>query len=797
MLLDACLQECRYALRGLRRSRGFAAGTIAVLALAIGANSAVFSAVHGLLLRPLPYREADRLVAIRCERQYADAPRPVPATFPLSDLGTWRDAVPSLDAVAFFLTEGYVLRSTSGSQVLPAAVVSSNFFPTLGGSIAAGRALGPSDERAPLVVISERLARQLFASPHEAVGAPLELNSRPYTVAGVAAGSFAMPSPDVDLWLPAEHEETFKPRSAGFRPIGRLRTGTTIAQFRTDLDSAIRTLAPAHPSLFGNGFRATATALRDQIVGDMRPTLVVLWAAVGLTLLASCANVANLLLARNNALSRERAIRAALGASTRRLLVRALAEGGILAATGAAGGLALAAVVLRVLRALDPTGIPLLADVGVNVPVLLFTAGLGVFTALAVSVLPTISGSTAPLPSSSFRTAIPSSRRIARTLCVVEFGIAMVLLVGATLLGRGLFELLRTDIGIDPDHVTAASLRLGSRRDHDVVTTADRIVARARALPGVTAVGAGSALPPRAPGLTMTLKRKGDIVDYAATAVTVTPDYFEALGVRLLKGRLFDAADDDAHRPVVIMSDATARRFFGDEEPIGRTLTLPTLRDGVKGRAEMTVVGVVAPVRYSGLTSEADEQVYRPFAQQPWTSVFLVARTEGEPEGFASMLRREIGAVDPSVPVVSIRTLDSILAEETNSPRMRSLALGALAFLGAAIAAVGLYSVVAYSVSQRSSEIAVRMALGAHHRDVARMVLREGFVLGVAGTAIGLAAALSLARSLRALVFPVTVADPASFALSAGLLLLVAVAASYVPARRASRVDPLEVLRAE
>jgi putative ABC transport system permease protein len=788
-LRDALWLECRYALRGLRRSPAFTAGTIAVLALAIGANSAIFSVVHGVLLRPLPYRDAERLVAVQCERQYAQARGPVPATFGLADLGAWQ-ALSSFDAVAFVLTDAYVLEGASGSQVLSAAVVSSTFFPGVDGPFVAGRALAPGDRAAPLVVISERLANQLFDGPERAVGTPLRLNSRPYTVAGVASRAFALPASDVDVWLSAEHEEAFKPRTSGFRPLGRLGPGATIAQAQGEMGSLS----------FGTGFRATAVPLRDQVVGDARPTLMLLWAALGLALAAGCANVANLLLARNSSLARDRAVQLALGASRRRVLLRAVAEGGMLAAAGAALGLALAFAVVRVVVRLGPEGLPLLANVGMNGPVLLFTTGLAVFTALAVGALPTIAWSLAPTTlTTSARVVVPATRRLGRALCIAEFAIAMVLLVGATLVGRSLFGLLRTDIGVAPEGVTAASLRLGSvaRRDTDLVALAGRLVERARALPGVTDAGVGSSLPPRTPGLTLTLKRKGDVVDYAATAVTVTPGYLEALGVRLLGGRFFEPQDDDAHPPVVIMSGATARRFFGDEDPIGRTLTLPTLRDGVKGRAEMTVVGVVAPLKYAGLAAEADEQVYRPFAQQPWGSGFLIVRAPGEPAGLESILRQEIAAVDRALPVVSIRPLESIVSEETTSPRVRSMVLGVTALLGVTIAAVGLYSVVAYSVSQRSAEIAVRMALGAGHRDVSRMVVKEGLVLGAAGTVAGLAAACALAGSLRALLYSVTAVDPASYVASAGLLLVIAIVASYVPARRASRVEPVAALRAE
>jgi len=801
LLLEACIHEFRYSLRSLRKAPAFAASTIVVLALAIGANSALFSVVYGVLLRPLSYRDADRLVVIECERHYSDALRPAPAFFRLADLRDWRDRLRSFDRVSFFLTDPYVLSGTSGSQVVTAAVISNSFFSTFNGPFSAGRPLDPSDDLTPSVVIGERLAGQLFDRPQLAIGARLQLNSHPYEVVGVLDRSYALPSPAVDLWVSAEYEQSLRPRSGGFRLVGRLKPGTIIEQARSDLDRAVRALSATHPGTFGNGLRASAVGVRDHIVGDMRSALRILWAAAGLILIASCANVANLLLARNAPLSRERIVQAALGASTGRFLLRGLADGGILAASGAAAGVALAAVVVGSLVRLEPTGLPLLASVRVNVPVLLVAIGLSAFTALAIGVLPVIEWSRRPPTwTTSVRGPTPATRRMGRALSIAELAVAMVLLVGATLLSRSLIELLLTDIGVNTEHVTAASLRLDFRQprsDSEIVGFVDRIVARIRELPGVSAVGAGSGLPPSSPSLTLTLKRKGDAVDYAATAVTVTPGYFESLGVRLLKGRFFNEADDDAHPPVIILSDATARRFVGDGDPIGRTMTLPTLRNGVKGSAEMTLVGVISAVKYSGLAADADEQVYRPFAQQPWPSVFLVVRAGGVETGFASTLRRQIAAFDPALAVVSIKTLDAIVAEETAAPLLRSILLGAIAFLGVTIAAVGLYGVVAYSVSQRTSEIAVRLALGAHRRNVTRMVLKEAFVLGVSGTAVGLVAAYAVARSLSALVYRVTVTDSASFLLSAGLLLVIVLVASLVPASRAARVEPLVALRME
>ena len=420
---------------------------------------------------------------------------------------------------------------------------------------------------------------------------------------------------------------------------------------------------------------------------------------------------------------------------------------------------------------------------------------------MAVGVLPAIQSSRQPRTlGTSVGGRTPASRGIRRALCVGELAVATVLLVGATLLSRSLIELLHTDIGVNTEHVTAVSLKLNMlqpRNDSEIMNIVDRIVARIQVLPGVRGAGVGSGLPPNSPNLTLTLKRKGDAVDYAATAVTVTPGYFESLGVRLVKGRFFNDADDDAHSEVFIMSDATAQRFFGDGDPIGRRMNLPTLRNGVMGSVEMTLVGVISAVKYTGLTADADEQVYRPFAQQPWPSVFLVVRTYREEIGFASTLRRQIATVDPALAVASINTLDAIVAEETAAPLFRSILLGAIAFLGVTVAAVGLYSVVAYSVSQRTSEFAVRLALGAQRRDVTRMVLKDALVLGVFGTTVGLVAAYALARSLSALVYRVTVTDPASFLLSAALLLLVALLASFVPARRAARVEPLVALRME
>ncbi len=803
MWLDHAWRDLRYTVRALGRTPAFTAVAALMLALGIGANSAMFSIVYGILLRPLPYRDADRLVLVQREQDVAGAHRPIPAPFfSPGEMDPWQ-RLQSFDSSAWYSGDVTALSTDAGTELVDSAVVSGSFFATLSGPIAAGRPLAPTDDLAPTAVISERLSERIFGSPERAIGRRLILSSTAYTIAGVADSALQFPTPGTDVWMPAGVVRTLNPRCCGFRLLGRLKPQVTIAAAAAEVAASVKTL-PSTAFQARSDLRGTAVRLGDQLVATVRPALLILFAAVSLVLLVACANVVNLLLARQVTRARETAIRCALGASRARLMAQSLTESVVLAAVGTATGIGLAIASVRTLTRWQPPGIPRLDAIHVDVPVLLFSVALAGVTAVAAGLVPALRA-TRTVAVSTFgaaaTTTAPGGRRIRSVLCAAELGVSVVLLIGASLLGRSLVRLMYTDIGVVSDHVVTASLNVafGTRpNDAQTLERVDRVIARIQTLPGVSAVGAGTALPPNASRLRLTLrKRSGDALAYQAAGVAATPDYFQALGMRLVSGRLFTPDDDRRHPEVMIMSVGTARRFFGDGDPVGRTMSLPVSRNGKTESADMTLVGTIADVKYSGLDVAADDAVYRPFKQQTWTTVFLVARTVGAPQNFVPTLSREIAAVDRGMVVGDVRALDSIISDATASPRFRALVLATIAGLAFLMAIVGLYGVVAYSVAQRTREIGIRMALGARASDVLAMVVREGFVLALAGVAGGLALAIAASRAMSSLLYGIAPTDPASFGLTCVTMLIVAMIASYLPARRATRVDPLAALRDE
>jgi putative ABC transport system permease protein len=541
------------------------------------------------------------------------------------------------------------------------------------------------------------------------------------------------------------------------------------------------------------------TTLRQKQLGDGRPALLVLWAAVGLVLLVACANIVNLLVARNIARTREISIRQALGASRGRLVVQGLIESALLAAGGVGGGILIAESAVRVLARVDPEMFPRLSDLRFDPLVLAFAIGLGVVTTIATGVVPSMQAASASPPRTVTNAPTRRHRRLQQLLCIAQLGAAVVLLVAATLFGKSLVDLLATDLGVVPDHVVTASINTAFGRPHsadEIAETMLRTIARVQTIPGVRAAGAGTSLPPDTSRIMMSLRRKSDDVDYVASAVSCTPGYFSALGMRLLKGRFFTEADDAQHPPVIVVSATTARHLFGNDDPIGQTFGVPKFQYLRSAGKQATVVGIVSDVKYSGIERTAGDQVYWSMAQAPWLSTFLAIRTTGD-VNIASELRQVVAGVDPTVAVSSIKSLDGIIAAATAPARFRTTLIAAFALIGLAIASIGLYGIVAYSVSQRTAEIGVRVALGASTRDVVSLVLREGLAIAVAGIAVGLPAAYATTRTFAALLFGVKPTDLFTYVASAATLIVVALAASYVPARRAACVDPIVALHAE
>ncbi|HTK29622.1 MAG TPA: ADOP family duplicated permease [Vicinamibacterales bacterium] len=797
-ILDAVFGDARYALRGMRRTPAFTAVALATLALAIGANTAIFSVVNRLLIRPLPYRDAERVVTIDATRRYEGTPRPGRVSWQIPAAERWQGSLHAFSGVTFYTGQVFQRSSRDGAELIDGATVAPSFFSTLDGPMAAGRPLAAADALAPSIVISTRLAHRLFGSAPAALGAHLDLNSQDYVVIGVAAPQWDMPAARTDVWESAAFARVHNPQCCGVQLLGRLRPGVTIDQARADVAATGRALAAADSKTFGR-VTTDVTTLRLKQLGDGRAALLLLWAAVGLILLVACANIVNLLVARNVSRAREIAIRRALGASRSRLIVQGMIESALLAAGGVAGGLVIAQAAAAALARVDPDALPMLGDVRLDPLVLAFACALGAAATLATGILPAIQAAKTPPPRTTTNTPAPRHRRLQQLLCVAQLAAAVVLLVAATLLGRSLVGLLDTDLGVAPDHVVTASINTAFGRPHtaeEVARTMQQVVDRVRQLPGVVSAGAGTSLPPDTSRLMMSLKRKADDVDYVASAVSCTPGYFQALGIRLLKGRWFTEADDAQHPPVLVVSATTARHLFGRDDPIGQTFGIPKFRYKLASGDDATVIGVVSDVKYSGIDQTAGDQVYWSLAQAPWLSNFLTIRTSGD-GNVAAELRHAVAAVDPTVAVSSIKPLDGIIASATAPARFRTTLVAAFALIGLAIAAIGLYGIVAYSVSQRTAEIGIRMALGARTGDVMSIVFRESLAIAAAGVAIGLPAAYATSRAFAALLFGVKATDGLTYAAAAVGLMAVAVAASSAPARRAARVDPIVALRAE
>jgi putative ABC transport system permease protein len=825
--MDALLWDIRQAFRLALNAPGFALAAILTLAFGVGANVAMFSIVYGVLLRPLPYQDADRLVVVRAEADYAGTHRAVPVFVQPGELKTWARPFDSIASTAFYTPNDIVaLSGDNGSEVLDSSVVSGAFFSTVQGPFAAGRPLSVDDDAAPVVVISERLAERLFGSATAAIGRQLTLTKNAYTVIGVASRGFQFPSANTDAWLPAGHQHAVNPRCCAFRLIARLdATGNTErarAAMQPMFDKSIGSQGAVRRGATGSasagssagsgaavrsasqsGVRTSVTRLSDDLVAAVRPALLVLFASVLLVLIIACGNLINLLLARHVARAPEFAVRRALGASAGRLVRQLLVESAFLATAGVALGVIIAGLSLTAVSQLGSRVLPRLDAIQIDRTALLFAAGLGLLTTILTGLAPALRamrGSADPSLGSIGKSTPPGARRLQRAMCIVQVSLAVMLLTGATLMGRSLVRLLHVDLGVQTDHVLTASLDLAfgeSPTDAQTIAGIDRAIEQIRALPGIRAVGFGTSVPPNVSRLRITLRRAGDAVDYQATAVPATPGYFSALRMRLLKGRFFTDTDDNDHAQVMIMSEDTARRFFGTEDAIGRTMMLPVFRNGTNESAEMTLVGVTANVKYGGLTAPPDDVVYRPFAQQPWIAPFLVVRTTGDPAEFSQIVRRAIAAVDKTAVVSNVTTLDQRLQDATAQPQFRTMLLAAFAAFAMGIAAIGLYGVVAYAVSRRSREIGIRIALGATSQSVLTMMLREGALMAATGIAIGSGAALILTQLLSGLLYGVTPTDPTSFVLSATGLLALTLVASYLPARRAARIDPITALRTE
>jgi putative ABC transport system permease protein len=825
------IHDLRYALRAAFRDKAFSLIAILTLALGIGANTALFTIVHAVLIEPLPFRAPEQLVRVTADfvgQNARDAGLSISELFDLRRSGIFTE-IAGVWPVSANLTE------TEEPERVETALVDANYFTMLGVGPALGRVFTKADAQpgiTEVAVISHALWVRRFGSDPGALGKRIRIDNDMYTIIGVADESFRHPgrgtTTDVDVWAPAGWLAAPFPTQPIRRAyllrggIARLPLGVTPEAAQARVDALVARLRNA----FGGDYPAAAgwtlrvIPLRDDLVGHVRPALLVLLAAVAFVLLIACANVASLLLARASARTREIAIRRALGAGRGRLVRQLLTESLLLAVAGGLTGLLVAVWGVDLLQRLSPADLPRLNVVGLNGSVLAFTAVLSILTGLVFGVAPSIQGSKVDLNHAireSSRSATSSGRvaRVRGGLVVAEFALALVLLVAAALLTQSFWQLQSVDLGFRPSSVLTVGLWLPQPNDppsgpyfkHDArVAFYKSTIARVTALPGVQAVGGINTLPlSGARGrISFTVEGRGaDAGDTSlADGALATPGYFKALGVDLVRGRFFDDHDDSTTPPVAVVSEAFAKRFFGGLDPIGKRIA-PGGRVQTGGPAQaaganwITIVGVVRDVRTSGVEFEPAATLYRSVWQVSNLALTLTIRSGADPAALGELVRREVRAVDPNEPVFAVKTMDTVIAAALAQRRFTMLLLGFFAATALVLSAIGIYGVMAYFVTQRTHEFGIRMALGARRLDVMRLVLAQGIRLAAAGIVIGIAGAIGTAQALRALLYGVNARDPVTLTVLAGALAVAALAACYVPARRAIQVDPIQALRNE
>ncbi len=806
-------KDLRYAGRALGKSPGFAVAIVLTLALSIGANSAIFSVIDGVLLKPLPYPQASRIVRLFFSSN--DFPK-----FPVNpfDFRDFRARSHSFHALAA-INRSDVQLSGSGEPVrLTAFRVTAGYFQVLGLAPARGREFAPTDElpgNGRLVILSDRAWRDKFSADPGILGRKIMLDSQPFTVVGVMPPGTEHPGNDyhavpygdsVDAWWPFTFDGDPNQRGPHYMEvIGRLKPGVTPAQAQAEMNTLVQEVGHEHGGY--ESWHMLVIPLYREIVGADERMLLVLLGAVGLVLLIACANAANLLLARATARQREIAVRMALGAPRSRLLRQTLTESLLLALIGGGFGAVLAAGGVRALLALLPAGFPRADSIRVNVPVFVFTLLVALAAGILFGLAPALQSSRVDVQQAlreGARGATGSKhhQRLRDALVVAEVGLACVLLVGAGLMLRSFVNLLRMDPGFRPEHVITASLSLPDtdyKNGAAVAHFCDQLVANLAAAPGVKAAGAGSDLPwtgydENDGGFTIEGEKPAPGEDFHARYHVATPDYFRALGIPLLRGRFFTEGDRADAPRALIVNETMARLYWQKRDALGGRVTFT---DNPKEKDWMTVVGVVGDVKDRPDAAGAEPAFWWPMLQVPFGQMSVAVRSDSDTAQLANELRREVHRLDPTLAVADMRQMDQIADAGVATARFSFLLVGLFAALAITLAAVGTYGVLSYSVGQRTHEFGMRMALGAGRSDVLRLVLSQGVRLALAGVTLGATGALVLARVLRSLIFEVSPADPLTFAAVGTLVLMVAALACYIPARRATQADPMVALRSE
>ena len=803
-------QDLKVAVRTLLRNPGFAAAVVLTLALGIGANTAIFSVVRGVLLRPLPYGEPDRLVRIFSSwRQFPRGAVSAP------EYRDYRRELRHISPIAAWAFGEGNLSDGGASEHLLIGRCTASLLPVLGLLPALGRWFSEGEEQPGqdrVAVLTHALWKRRYGGDPSTVGRAVLIDGQPYRIVGVLP-DVALPA-SFDLWVPLalrpdQLSETARPAHF-LRTVGRIAPGSTIGRAQAELDLLAGRLRAEHPAVYapGAGFGISAVPLLDQIVGEVRPNLWMLIAAVGLVLLLACANAANLLLAQATVRQRELAVRAALGAGRARLVRQLLVESLVLAIVAGTLGVLLAIWGLDLLLALGPSDLPRAGEVRIDALVLGFAMAASLSTGAVFGLFPALSASLVDLQGSlhggSSAGAAPHPRRLRRGLVAAQVAVALVLLAGAGLLLRSFTQVLRVDPGFRPDEVL--TLRVALPRSAAAQPQAedaryraffDEALEKLRSLPGVSAAGAVDFLPLSGVANDATFQVEGDPTAPGAPRPdeevrVVLPGYFEALGIRLLRGRTIADADRGAATPAIVVNQALARRYFQDEDPLGRRLLIDSA-------GAWTIVGVVADVHEFGLDAQAKPQMYLPYHQLPGAGRSMTVVLRGSvPEGrLIAPARDALAALDQQQAVFDVRPMREMLAGSLERRRFALVLVESFAALALLLSALGLYGVMAYTVAQRRHEFGVRMALGATGAQVLRLVARESTAVVGVGLGVGLGGALIAGRLVSGLLFAVNATDPASLAGGAAVLVAACALASWLPARRATRVDPMVALRSE
>jgi putative ABC transport system permease protein len=805
-------QDLRFAARVLRTNPGFTAVAVLALALGVGANTAIFSVINGVLLRPQPYAEPERLVSLWLtpvgEREEGFAS--------FKDFADWRAQTRSFEELASYRHGGYTLNGVGEPQRVEGLRVSSGFFPLLRVNPAAGRIFRP-EEDVPggerVVVISHEFWQRSFGGDPGVLGRQLLLNAQPHTIVGVLPRGFRPPldSGAAEVYTTIAHEgANLDSRGARVtQVIGRLKPGVTVEQAQADLDAVARSLAQQYPDT-NTGTTAFLVNLHEQHVAKVRPALWVLLVAVGLVLLIACSNVANLLLGRAASRQKEMAIRAALGAGRWRVVRQLLTESVVLSLLAGTAGVLLALWSIDALIALGPADLPRLGEIRADGRVFGFALLLSVLTGVVFGLAPALKASRPELNETLKEggrgaSAGRGSRRLRGLLIVSQTALALMLLVCAGLLLKSFARLLEVDPGFNPKNVLTLRVNLPAAKYAESaprVSFVRQALERVRAVPGVEGAAFVGPMPFSHSEVFGDFRIVGRPEPAAgeepgAAVRSITPDYFRVMGIPVRRGRHFTEHDRKGGVGAAIINETAARLYWPGRDPLGERVRGIGANQNGDEPPEWEIVGVVGDVRHDGLDSEPKPELYLPHQQNSWSWGVFVVRTAVEPAGLAGPVRGEIMAVDRDQPVVDVKPLAQLISESVAQPRFYALLVGAFSAVGLTLAVVGIYSVISYAVTERTHEIGVRMALGASPGDVRRLMIRHGMTYALAGIAAGTVGALAAARYLSAQLFGVSSTDSFVFAAVPLLVACVALAACYVPARRATKVDPLVALRHE